>query len=76
MTLHTQSLLPTAAALFLQVLGCVSLFFFGNVLSAIFAKLLSARFHKENHFKKMQQALTNVRPPAWLMPAHETCANV
>jgi hypothetical protein len=37
------------------------MFFFANVLAAIFAKLLSARFHKENHFKKMQQALTNVR---------------
>ena len=39
----------------------MSMFFLANVLTAIFAKLLSSRFHKENHFKKMAQALTNVR---------------
>ncbi len=45
------------------MLGCVAMFFLADVLKAVFAKLLSSRFHKENNFKKMAQALTNVGTP-------------
>ncbi len=46
-----------------QVLGCVAMFFLADMLKAVFAKLLSSRFHKENNFKKMAAALTNVSIP-------------
>ena len=39
----------------------MNLFCLANVLKAVFAKMLSSRFHKDNHFKQMAQALTNVR---------------
>ena len=41
----------------------MSMFFLADVLKAVFAKLLSSRFHKDNHFQKMKAALTNVRTP-------------
>ena len=53
----------TVTSLVAQVLGCVAMFFLADVLKAVFAKLLSSRFHKENNFKKMAAALTNVRTP-------------
>ena len=40
-----------------RLLGCAILFFFGNVLRAALAKMMATHFHKEAHFKKMQQAL-------------------
>eukprot|EP00891_Asterochloris_glomerata_P009429 jgi/Astpho2/9429/Aster-x0397 len=40
-----------------KVLGCLSLFFFGNVLKTFAAKAMSSHFHKEAHFEKMQEAL-------------------
>lgn len=40
-----------------RVLGCISLFFFANVLKALAAKLTATSFHQESHFKKMQEAL-------------------
>ena len=43
-----------------KVLGCLSLFFFGNVLKTFAAKAMSSHFHKEAHFEKMQEALVKV----------------
>lgn len=46
-----------------RILGCISLFFFANVLKALAAKLMATSFHQETHFKKMQEALQKVGPP-------------
>lgn len=43
-----------------RLLGCGILFFFANVLRTLIAKLMSTHFHKEAHFKKMQEALQKV----------------
>lgn len=44
----------------LRALGCLSLFFFANVLKALAAKLMATSFHTETHFRKMQEALEKV----------------
>ena len=55
----------------MQLLGCATLFCAADVLKAIAAKALSARFHQEAHFQKMRDALTNVRNPC---AVRQSCA--
>ena len=43
------------------MLGCATLFCLADVLKAIIAKVISAHFQKEALFKKLRDALTNVR---------------
>lgn len=43
-----------------RLLGCVILFCFANVLSALLAKIMSTHFHKDAHFSKMNDALQKV----------------
>ena len=40
-----------------RLLGCADLFFLVFVLKTLLAKLMSTHFHKEAHFRKMQEAL-------------------
>lgn len=49
----------------LRALGCLSLFFFANVLKALAAKLMATSFHTDTHFRKMQEALEKVGRSAW-----------
>jgi len=44
-----------------QLLGCATLFCLADVLKAIIAKAISARFQKDAHFQKLRDALTHVR---------------
>lgn len=46
-----------------RLLGCIILFCFGNVLSALLAKIMATHFHKDAHFSKMNDALQKVTPP-------------
>jgi len=41
----------------LRLLGCVALFWLGNILKTVIARSISSHFHKEAHFHKMKDAL-------------------
>ena len=46
-----------------RALGCLTLFFFANLLKTLAAKIMATSFHTEAHFQKMQEALQKVFPP-------------
>lgn len=43
-----------------RTLACVALFFFGNVLKSLGAKLMAGSFHRASQFAKMQEGLRRV----------------
>ena len=43
-----------------RALGCLTLFFFANLLKTLAAKIMATSFHTEAHFQKMQEALQKV----------------
>lgn len=57
---HDGAGIQKAYSYMVKLLGCAILFFFANVLRTLVAKMMSTHFHKEAHFKKMQEALQKV----------------
>ena len=57
---HDGAGIQRAYNIMVKILASAILFFFANVLRTLMAKLMSTHFHKEAHFKKMQEALRKV----------------